>query len=226
MQCSGWPVERYEVLIKAGKILSYHAGVPRTLSSGWFAGFVRRHHDLTTRVAQQLSHARNSVTKEGVMKCFFDLVKGCIGFACTASDVYNVDETSFKTKGSTKKAMNTTTLPRQTAIQVAGEAFNAVFPAVGVEKRNKAVENGFRTCGIWPLSLPKMLNRLALAQVNSVRSASAAWLKTKEHVREEVLTLPPQKKGINERKRVSTNLEWYTREELHASAVRPVKQKK
>ncbi|RHY96969.1 hypothetical protein DYB35_013360 [Aphanomyces astaci] len=84
----------------AGKILSYYAGVPRTLSSGWFAGFVRRHHDLTTRVAQQLSHARNSVTKEGVMKCFFDLVKGCIGFA---SDVYNFDETSFKTKGSTKK---------------------------------------------------------------------------------------------------------------------------
>ncbi|RQM10789.1 hypothetical protein B5M09_012586 [Aphanomyces astaci] len=103
MQCTGWPVERYEVLIKAGKILSYHDGVPRTLSIGWFAGFVRRHHDLTTRVAQRLSHARNSVTKEGVMKYFFDLVKGCIGFACTASDVYNVDETSFKTKGSTKK---------------------------------------------------------------------------------------------------------------------------
>ncbi|RLO03843.1 hypothetical protein DYB28_008700, partial [Aphanomyces astaci] len=89
----------------AGKILSYYAGVPRTLSSGWFAGFVRRHHDLTTHVAQKLSHARNSVTKEGVMKCFFDLVKGCIGFACTASDVYNVDETRFKTKGSTKKSL-------------------------------------------------------------------------------------------------------------------------
>ncbi|RHZ41696.1 hypothetical protein DYB26_014271 [Aphanomyces astaci] len=380
MQRSGWPVERYEVILKASHIMSYHVGVACSLGRGWFARFESRHHDLSARVAQKLSHARNCVTKEGIVKYFYDLVKGCLGFKCTAGDAYNVDETSFKTKGGSQKviairgsknvwrgeqsdsyhltivaavaadgtpvppaiilpgkscargvlddcpvpgalvsaapkgfmnsdlfdswlesfgewklreraardallvldncssnlsenslsiceaygiylarlppnathllqpldvalfrtfkrtiaravtqrlqSLNVTTLPRQAAIHIAGEAFNAVFPAVnGVQEQNKSVVNGFSTCVIWPLSLPKMLRRLSMAKANSVSDdrGNAPWLKTKTYARDEVLTLPPKMKG---RKRVQTELEWHTRDQLHASAAKPTKRKK
>jgi hypothetical protein len=115
-------------------------------------------------------------------------------------------------------------------MQIAGEAFNLVFPALkGDVKRNKTVENGFRTCGIWPLSLPAMLRRLESAKVNSVSDAvgTAEWLKTKEHARGEILTLPPKKAGKKAgRKRVSTELSWHTREDLRAASVQPAKRKK
>ncbi|RHY88786.1 hypothetical protein DYB35_012124 [Aphanomyces astaci] len=109
------------------------------------------------------------------------------------------------------QSLNVTTLPRQAAIHIAGEAFNAVFPAVnGVQEQNKSVVNGFSTCGIWPLSLPKMLRRLSMAKANSVSDnrGNAPWLKTKTYARDEMLTLPPKMKG---RKRVQTELEWHTR---------------
>ncbi|RLO02362.1 hypothetical protein DYB28_003353 [Aphanomyces astaci] len=41
--------------------------------------------------------------REGITRYFFDLVKAALGFTCTAGDIYNVDETSFQTKGSSKK---------------------------------------------------------------------------------------------------------------------------
>ncbi|RHY81710.1 hypothetical protein DYB31_004944, partial [Aphanomyces astaci] len=105
MQRSRWPVERYEVILKASHIMSYHVGVACSLGRGWFAGFESRHHDLSARIAQKLSHARNCVTKEGIVKYFYDLVKGCLGFKCTAGDAFNVDETSFKTKGGSQKVI-------------------------------------------------------------------------------------------------------------------------
>ncbi|KAF0684308.1 Aste57867_23705 [Aphanomyces stellatus] len=105
MQRVGWPVERYEVILKASQIISNHAGISSTVGRGWYARFEKRNSALAPRVAQSLSKARNAVTKEGVTKYFFDLVKGSLGFKCTAANVYNVDETSFKNKGKTKKVV-------------------------------------------------------------------------------------------------------------------------
>ncbi|RHY74059.1 hypothetical protein DYB34_006000 [Aphanomyces astaci] len=344
MQRAGWPVERYEVVIKANKILNHHFGVPRSVGRGWYARFESRHHDLSARMAQKLSKARNAVTREGITRYFFDLVKAALGFTCTAGDIYNVDETSLQTKGSSKKvvavrgsknvwkgdqkssyhltivaavaadgtpvppafilpgkscattvldtcpvadamitsspkshlsvnslpiceaygiclvripanathllqpldvalfrtfkrkiscgvtqclqAMDSMTLPRDAAIKIAGEAFNTVFPAMDDPKKvNTAVANGFRTCGIWPLSLPRMLCRLKAAKKNGVKGSLGddAWLKTQEFARDMALTLPPKQVG---RKRVLTELNWHTRDGLRASAVQPKKRKK
>ncbi|RHY84790.1 hypothetical protein DYB35_010146 [Aphanomyces astaci] len=380
MQRAGWPVERYEVVIKANKILNHHFGVPRSVGRGWYARFESRHHDLSARMAQKLSKVRNAVTREGITRYFFDLVKAALGFTCTAGDIYNVDETSFQTKGSSKKvvavrgsknvwkgkekssyhltivaavaadgtpvppafilpgkscattvldtcpvadamitsspkafmnadlfdgwlecfgewklrqraarpavlvldncsshlsvnslpiceaygiclvrlpanathllqpldvalfrtfkrkiscgvtqclqAMDSMTLPRDAAIKIAGEAFNTVFPAMDDPKKvNTAVANGFRTCGIWPLSLPRMLCRLKAAKKNGVKGSLGddAWLKTQEFARDMALTLPPKQVG---RKRVLTELNWHTRDGLRASAVQPKKRKK
>ncbi|KAF0773784.1 hypothetical protein AaE_002123, partial [Aphanomyces astaci] len=66
MQRAGWPVERYEVMIKANKILNHHFSVPRSVGRGWYARFENRHHDLSARMAQKLSKARNAVMREGI----------------------------------------------------------------------------------------------------------------------------------------------------------------
>ena len=49
MQRAGWPVEHYEVILKASQILSYHMGIPRTVGRGWFKRFEKRHHDLSSQ---------------------------------------------------------------------------------------------------------------------------------------------------------------------------------
>ncbi|KAF0715652.1 Aste57867_3279 [Aphanomyces stellatus] len=112
MQRAGWLVEPYEVIIKASTIVAYHAGVSCTVGRGWYARFAKRHHELAPRVAKNLNlvilssvTARNAVTEDSITRFFFDLVKGCLGFRCTVADVYNVDETSFKTKGKNKKVV-------------------------------------------------------------------------------------------------------------------------
>ncbi|ETV88013.1 hypothetical protein H257_01398 [Aphanomyces astaci] len=48
--------------------------------------WLSRHHDLSARMAQKLSKARNAVTREGVTGYFFDLVKAALVLTCTAGD--------------------------------------------------------------------------------------------------------------------------------------------
>ncbi|KAF0713383.1 hypothetical protein AaE_011803 [Aphanomyces astaci] len=56
-------------------------------------------------MAQLLSKGRNAVNKEGIISSFNSLIRACVGFECDASDVYNIDETSFKTKNQSKKVV-------------------------------------------------------------------------------------------------------------------------
>ncbi|RLO06533.1 hypothetical protein DYB28_013656 [Aphanomyces astaci] len=110
---------------------------------------------------------------------------------------------SFKAKisnGVTRhlQSLNTTTLPRPFTIQIAGDAYNSSFRTVhDADKPSSAIVNGFGTCGVRPLSLPQMLHRWEKATMNGVRSdqATAAWLKTKQHAREEVDSTTTQGKG-------------------------------
>ncbi|RHZ32343.1 hypothetical protein DYB31_012441, partial [Aphanomyces astaci] len=105
MQRRGWPVDRDTVINKAGHILSIQGGVPRSVTRGWYQKFRTRNPILSSRMAQLLSKGRNAVNKEGIISYFNSLIRACVGFECDASDVYNVDETSFKTKNQSKKVV-------------------------------------------------------------------------------------------------------------------------
>ncbi|KAH9087569.1 hypothetical protein LEN26_019968 [Aphanomyces euteiches] len=104
MQRSGNPVRRSEIIEKAGIVLTEIYGVPRAVSRGWYEKFCLRNPILANRVAQTLSKCCNKVTKDGIISYFNMLVKSCLAFHCSA-DVYNVDETSFKTKTKGKRVV-------------------------------------------------------------------------------------------------------------------------
>ena len=101
MQRSRWPVDRLDLVDKANQILA-ESPTPRTVGRDRCAAFLRRHPDLASRRAQALSRPRNQVTMDGIRAYFYDLVAATLSFKCTAANVYNMDETSFKTKGNTK----------------------------------------------------------------------------------------------------------------------------
>ncbi|ETV78718.1 hypothetical protein H257_07564 [Aphanomyces astaci] len=77
MQRRGRPVDREQVI------------------RGWYQKIRTRNPILSS---QLLSTGRNAVNKEGIISCFNSLIRACVGFEYDTSDVYNVDETSFKTK--------------------------------------------------------------------------------------------------------------------------------
>ncbi|KAH9085038.1 hypothetical protein LEN26_020733 [Aphanomyces euteiches] len=105
MQRSGNPVGRSEIIENAGIVLIKIYGVPRAVSRGRYEKFCLRNPILANRVAQTLSKCRNKVTKDGIISYFNMLVKSCLAFHCSAADVYNVDETSFKTKTKGKRVV-------------------------------------------------------------------------------------------------------------------------
>ncbi|RLO11902.1 hypothetical protein DYB28_011214 [Aphanomyces astaci] len=100
MQRRGLPVERGEVIHKANAILAVYHGIPQNVTHGWYQKFCVCNPIITYRVAQKLS-----VNKEGIMHYFKALIKATLGFSCTVADVYNMDETSFKTKSQNKKVV-------------------------------------------------------------------------------------------------------------------------
>jgi len=356
------------------------------LGTGWYRGFAKRHPILTNRLAQKLSKERESVTKSDVRAYFYALVQATCKFQCTASNVYNMDETSFKTLSKTRRvvavhgsnnvwstepstsyqltvvaavaadgaavppafilpglscettvldkcpvaaalvttsakafinaeivaawltvfaewkmaergaapavlvvdncsshhmtydtvaiglaygirivylpansthllqpldvsvfrsfksrvsrllttyvrASASTTLPRDGAIRIAGVAFNDVLAPkpsiVGQAPKKSAAENGFRTCGAWPLSLPAMFCRLDKVASNGVRSTlgTELWLRTRDVVREEVLVVPSFGQRARERKRVVTDSTCFSSVGLHNAATVPTKKK-
>ncbi|RQM21528.1 hypothetical protein B5M09_013496 [Aphanomyces astaci] len=204
MQRRGWPVDRAAVIHKACQVLSLHAGIPRSVSRGWYQKFCTRNPRISERLAQRLSKSRNKVDKE---------------------DIKNAVKTYLR-------AFNAVSLPRAKAISIAGEAFNKLRSRndlLANERRELSgiVQNGFRTCGTWPLSLPLMLKRLALQTSNGVDKdiGAATWIRTQVAAREDVLTVPARHTG-KERKRVSTDDEWFSMAGLHAASSIPNKRKK
>ncbi|RQM12212.1 hypothetical protein B5M09_008433 [Aphanomyces astaci] len=86
MQRRGWPVDRAAVIYKACQ-------------------YCTRNPRISERLAQRLSKSRNKVDKEGIITYFNSLLKAYVGFHCTAREVYNDDETSFKTKTQSKRVV-------------------------------------------------------------------------------------------------------------------------
>jgi hypothetical protein len=106
MQRARWPIDRHDLVHQANRILANApASAPRQLGRGWCDRFLARHPELVSRQAQKLSKARNEVTREGILKYFYNLVTATLDFRCQASHVYNMDETSFKTMGKSKKVI-------------------------------------------------------------------------------------------------------------------------
>ncbi|RHY17080.1 hypothetical protein DYB25_009852 [Aphanomyces astaci] len=113
MQQEGMPATRFVILLKANKLLR-RLDPLRTVTGSWYCRFMNRHPELTTRVAQVISNARNSVDEVGVKKIFDSMEEAIRVHGLTAERIFNMDETSFASrlkskdvvalKGSSKKA--------------------------------------------------------------------------------------------------------------------------
>jgi hypothetical protein len=116
-----------------------------------------------------------------------------------------------------------TSVPRSVALSITGRAF-----LDGIVGKQKSSGNGFRTCGICPLSLPVMLAKLQKVADNGVKNPELGreeWLKRRDVVRDEILSLPPALKP-HERKRVKTNSSLYDKDALAAHSVAKRRKKK
>jgi hypothetical protein len=79
-------------------------------------------------------------------------------------------------------------MSKPAALSIGCEAWNEMVP-------KKNIEAGFRTAGLFPPSLDAMRARLRLYQDNGVKDkvAKAAWLKHREAIRDDILSLPPKR---------------------------------
>ncbi|KAF0710033.1 hypothetical protein AaE_012687 [Aphanomyces astaci] len=95
MQRDGYPPDRQAIMVKATQLLRKIDATRTTLSSGWYKRFRNRFPMLTKRVAQVISHARNSVDEQGVTRLFGSITKTIAENKITADRIYNMDETAF-----------------------------------------------------------------------------------------------------------------------------------
>ena len=103
IQRAGWPVDQHDMIENANQVLKLAPeSAPSNLGRGWYSGFLRRHPELALRKAQKLSKQRNAVTKECIYKDFYSLLHATVQLRCTAANIYNTDETSFKSMGKSK----------------------------------------------------------------------------------------------------------------------------
>ncbi|KAF0716023.1 hypothetical protein AaE_011206, partial [Aphanomyces astaci] len=101
MQHEGHPVDRHTIMVKATQV--YRRLVPHaTLSDGWYQRFMARHSQLTNRVAQVISHARNNVDEAGIERLHQSLTDVIAEHGITADRVFNMDETSFASRRKSK----------------------------------------------------------------------------------------------------------------------------
>ncbi|RLO00194.1 hypothetical protein DYB28_013992 [Aphanomyces astaci] len=76
MQQDGHPVDRHMILIKGNQLVRQLDPLG-SVSGGWYKRFMQRHTQLTSRSAQVISHARNSVN-DAAVQVLFDSVESII----------------------------------------------------------------------------------------------------------------------------------------------------
>ncbi|RHX98885.1 hypothetical protein DYB36_009892 [Aphanomyces astaci] len=101
MQSRGYPTSRYTILVKANQILR-HLDPLGSLTGGWYLRFLQRHPQLTNRVAQVISSARNSIDEAGVALLFDSMGEAMKEHNFTADRIFNMDETSFASRRKSK----------------------------------------------------------------------------------------------------------------------------
>ncbi|OQR85776.1 hypothetical protein ACHHYP_20545 [Achlya hypogyna] len=108
----------------------------------WSWAFVARsqaagHSSEVLASRKALSKPRNQVMMEGVRAYFYDLASATLGFKCGAANVYNMDETSFMTKGDTRSTQPNQTYHMTIVAEVAADGFAAppafILPSLSVE---------------------------------------------------------------------------------------------
>ncbi|RHY38235.1 hypothetical protein DYB34_008421 [Aphanomyces astaci] len=199
-------------MVKATQV--YRRLVPHaTLSDGWYQRFMARHSQLTNRVAQVISHARNNVDEAGIERLHQSLTDVIAEHGITAERVFNMDDTSFASRRKSKDvvalkgspnvwaktittnfhlsivACGTTgdlhTISKPTALRIASTAWlTHMLP--------KNIVSGFETAGIFPVSLDNMMQRFNLFKGGGSPESyvHATWLVHQEAIRTEVLCLP------------------------------------
>ena len=107
-----------------------------------------------------------------------------------------------------------TSLSKKEAIEIASTAWKG-----GIEPKKEYFVNGFKTCGIWPLSLPAMIRRLNLYQKGGINSSEVTvepWLKCRETVRSKILLLPtPIDRSRKRRKTLDVSNRLLSRDDLN-----------
>ena len=108
MQRSGYPVYRTQILLKANEIINITKGRSASAHSvgmGWYRRFLERHPMLTTRMAQKITLVHNNVNVGDLRQLFHTMVKLVVVEKISPRQIYNMDETSFKTKSNTKRVV-------------------------------------------------------------------------------------------------------------------------
>ncbi|KAF0693280.1 Aste57867_15734 [Aphanomyces stellatus] len=103
MQRVGVPVCRSDIIKKASTVAKRMGCRP--LGRGWYQRFMKRHPHLAPRTAQLVSRARDNVNVEGLRSLFFTMTQLVIKHKVVAAQVYNMDETSFESKTSTRRVV-------------------------------------------------------------------------------------------------------------------------
>ncbi|KAG9413690.1 hypothetical protein AC1031_022038 [Aphanomyces cochlioides] len=94
MQLQGLPIKRKDIMVKAYQIaFEIHPGMK--IENGRYKGFRHRNPQLTNRLAQTISHARNAVDESGVSTLFSLLEHQIETHELTPDRIWNMDETAF-----------------------------------------------------------------------------------------------------------------------------------
>ncbi|OQR83424.1 hypothetical protein ACHHYP_14730 [Achlya hypogyna] len=103
MQRDAYPVDRYDVILKAQEVCR-SLGIP-PVKDGWYKRFRERHPDLVSRISQVICRTRNEVDEGSIYRLFSTMAKLVIEGKFDASRVFNIDETSFATRKKSKKVL-------------------------------------------------------------------------------------------------------------------------
>lgn len=91
----GYPYTRKQILALVQQIV-HSKGITTTVTNGWWERFLKRHPQLTLRVAVPLSYARAMASDPEVIDRYFDMLEDCLqsnGLFNKAPCIYNCDET-------------------------------------------------------------------------------------------------------------------------------------
>ena len=91
----GYPYTRKQIIALVQQIV-HNKGITTTITNGWWERFLKRHPQLTLRVAVPLSYARAMASDPEVIDRYFDLLEDCLqsnGLLNKAPCIFNCDET-------------------------------------------------------------------------------------------------------------------------------------
>ncbi|RLO02729.1 hypothetical protein DYB28_013787, partial [Aphanomyces astaci] len=104
IQQDGHPVDRHMILIKGNQLVRQLDPLG-SVSGGWYKRFMQRHTQLTSRSAQVISHARNSVNDAAVQVLFDSVDSITAEHGLTPDRIFNMDETAFASRQKSKKVV-------------------------------------------------------------------------------------------------------------------------